>query len=65
MNERAVEALIDEQLKNLGWDNTNIYRQQPKTDKQRQILGRKRPDYVLYSKDSDDPIAIIEAKKPH
>lgn len=51
MNEIAVEALIDEQLKNLGWDNTNIYRQQPKTDKQRQILGRKRPDYILYSKD--------------
>ena len=65
MNERKVEFLIDEQLKNLGWDNNSIFRQQAKTDKQKQSLGRKRPDYVLYEKNSDQPIIIIEAKKPH
>ena len=65
MNERAVEVLIDEQLRNLGWDNSHICRQRPKTDRERELLGRKRPDYVLYGKNLDRPIAVIEVKKPH
>lgn len=34
MNERAVETLIDKQLRNLGWDNSRIYRQRLETARQ-------------------------------
>ncbi|TAN57830.1 MAG: restriction endonuclease subunit M, partial [Rhodospirillales bacterium] len=67
--ERDTEILIDIQLSNLGWDNNprsgkrNVYQQRVKTDRQKAALEGKRPDYVLYPSNSNDPIAIIEAKR--
>lgn len=67
--ERDTEILIDNQLKNLGWHNDphaanrNVYQQRVKTDEQKQRLGGKRPDYILYPTNSNAPLAIIEAKK--
>lgn len=71
MNNMPLEAdtrvLIDTNLKNLGWSfsgkDKNVFVEQPKTEKERKKLGGKRPDYVLYSKESDTPLIIIEAKK--
>lgn len=68
--ERDTEILIDTQLNNLGWDpnphssSRNVYLQRVKTEQQRAKLQGKRPDYTLYPTRSDDPLAIIEAKKP-
>ncbi|NBV06886.1 MAG: restriction endonuclease subunit M/S [Proteobacteria bacterium] len=68
--ERDTEILIDNQLKNLGWNNDpnaqnrNVYLQRVKTEEQKQKLQGKRPDYTLYPTNSNTPIAIIEAKKP-
>lgn len=68
--ERDTEILIDNQLKNLGWINDpddkdrNVYQQRVKTQKQKEKLKGKRPDYVLYKTGTNIPIAVIEAKKP-
>ncbi len=68
--ERDTEILIDNELANLGWDNNprsssrNVYLQRVKTPNQRKRLGRQRPDYTLYLSNSDEPLAVIEAKKP-
>jgi len=63
-NEREVENIIDRQLYNLGWTDSNVYRQgNVKTIEQKKLLGALKPDYVLYSSNSIHPIAIIEAKK--
>lgn len=71
MNTMPLEAdtriLIDNNLKNLGWKfngkEQNVWLEQPRTETERKKLGGKRPDYVLYSKNSDTPLIIIEAKK--
>ena len=71
MNERDVETLIDEQLRNLGWNDDpknpkrNVYRQAAKTCEQSQSLQGKRPDYVLYRSQSTQPLIVIEAKRPN
>jgi type I restriction enzyme M protein len=68
--ERDTEILIDNQLRNLGWNNDpkskdrNVYQQRVKTESQKEKLQGKRPDYVLYKSGSNEPIAVIEAKKP-
>lgn len=68
--ERDTEALIDNKLTNLGWcldphaANRNVYMQRVKTESQKALLAGKRPDYTLYPTGSDQPLAIIEAKKP-
>lgn len=68
--ERDTEILIDNQLINLGWNNNpdaknrNVYQQRVKTPEQKKKLKGRRPDYILYPTDSDQPLAIIEAKKP-
>ncbi len=68
--ERDTEILIDNQLKNLGWNNNprsatrNVYQQRVKTEEQKKRLQGKRPDYILYPSNSNDPLAIIEAKRP-
>ena len=68
--ERDTEVLIDNQLRNLGWNNDphskerNVYLQRVKTEEQRKKLEGRRPDYTLYPSKSDTPIAVIEAKKP-
>ncbi len=67
--ERDTEILIDNQLNNLGWvndphsKNRNVFQQRVKTPEQKSKLHGKRPDYTLYQSGSDEPIAIIEAKK--
>ncbi|WP_158281643.1 N-6 DNA methylase [Sporanaerobacter acetigenes] len=68
--ERDTEILIDNQLRNLGWDNDphskdrNVYQQRVKTEEQKKKLKGKRPDYILYESHTNNPIAVIEAKKP-
>lgn len=65
--EAETRVLIDRSLENLGWKlkgkDKNVFFEQPKTEAERQKLGGKRPDYVLYSKESDKPLIVIEAKK--
>jgi type I restriction enzyme M protein len=67
--ERDSETIIDHRLLNLGWrDHPNdilrtVWKQGVKTEEQRKRLGAKRPDYTLYPRNSNDPIAVIEAKK--
>ena len=71
MNTALLEAdtrvLIDTNLKNLGWHlagkEQNVFFERAKTEKEQRKLGGKRPDYVLYSKNSDTPLVVIEAKK--
>lgn len=60
--------LIDRSLENLGWRfegaGKNVFLEQPRSEKEREKLKGKRPDYVLYSKENDNsPLIIIEAKK--
>ena len=65
--EADTRSLIDRALTNLGWKldgkDKNVFVEQPKTEAERKLLGGKRPDYVLYSKESDRPLIVIEAKK--
>lgn len=65
--EQNTRVLIDTTLTNLGWHlkgkDKNVFLEQPKTEAERKKLGGKRPDYVLYSKESDKPLIVIEAKK--
>lgn len=71
MNTRPLEedtrVLINRSLENLGWKfkgkDKNVFLEQPKTEAERKKLGGKRPDYVLYSKESRKPLIVIEAKK--
>lgn len=71
MNTTPLEAetrvLIDRSLENLGWKfkgkDKNVFFEQPKTELERKKLGGKRPDYVLYSKEREKPLIVIEAKK--
>lgn len=65
--EAETRVLIDRSLENLGWKlsgkDQNVYYEQPRTEAEKNKLGGKRPDYVLYSKESDRPLIVIEAKK--
>lgn len=65
--EAETRVLIDRSLENLGWKlngkDQNVYFEQPKTEAEKKRLKGKRPDYVLYSKESDKPLIVIEAKK--
>jgi type I restriction enzyme M protein len=74
MNTLTLEAdtrvSIDKRLENLGWTfrgkGRNVYLEQPKTQKEKKLLGGKCPDYVLYAKDEhgdERPIMVIEAKR--
>ena len=62
-------------LNNKGWltdelsDNYNVCTERAKTEEQTEKLKKnsghkKPPDYVLYETGTDNPIAIIEAKRP-
>jgi len=66
--ESDVRMQVDERLKNLGWkmsgSKKNVFLEQPKTEFEKKKLKGKRPDYVLYEKDKDTPLIIIETKKP-
>lgn len=65
--EAETRVLIDRNLENLGWKlngtEQNVYYEQPRSEAEKKKLGGKRPDYVLYSKESDKPLIVIEAKK--
>lgn len=45
--------------------NRNVFHQGVKTAIQKNLLSGKRPDYVLYETNTDNPLIVIEAKKPH
>ena len=72
--ETATRKKIDQMLNNKDWltdelsDNYNVYTERVKTKQQteklKKISGYKKPpDYVLYETDTDNPIAVIEAKR--
>lgn len=65
--EAETRVLINRSLENLGWKlngkDQNVYYEQPRSETEKKRLGGKRPDYVLYSKESDKPLIVIEAKK--
>lgn len=68
--ESATRKQIDQILSNLGWKtdesspDCNVFTERAKTKEQDAKFGGNNPDYVLYKSSSDDPIAIIEAKRP-
>ncbi len=69
--EASVTHDILVQLDNLGWivdekdPRCNVYQQRVKLTKQKELLSGKIPDFVLYKEGSNEPIIIIEAKKPN
>lgn len=69
--EASVTHDILVQLNNLGWIvdekdlKCNVFQQRVKLKTQQELLGGKKPDFVLYQENSNVPIAIIEAKKPN
>ncbi|ETO22024.1 type I restriction-modification system methyltransferase subunit [Reticulomyxa filosa] len=62
--ERDIEAAIDNELRYLKWNDDSKDINSCNRNKKK-LLGGKRPDYILYKDNSDEPIAIIEAKKPY
>jgi type I restriction enzyme M protein len=68
--ESATRKRIDAQLENLGWEcdestaECNVFTERPKTSAQKAALKGAHPDYVLYESNTDDPIAVVEAKRP-
>lgn len=69
--ERDVETLIDLQLKKLNWDDNpksitrNVWKQQAKTKEEKNSLNGLKPDYILYETNTNNPLIIIEAKRPN
>lgn len=67
--EASTTQAILTQLGNLGWDvderspDCTVYQQRAKTEEQKAKLRGKKPDFVLYQAGTNNPIAIIEAKK--
>lgn len=61
---------INLRLQNLNWilDETkpdcNVFQEHAKTVEQNRKFGGGNPDYVLYENGTDNPIGVIEAKKP-
>lgn len=68
--ESATRKRLDALLENLGWDcdeqsaTCNVFTERAKTKTQKAALKGAQPDYVLYERGTDDPIAVIEAKRP-
>ena len=61
-SEADAESLINTRLRESGWKEEQITRQSHRPET-RKLLGRLRPDYVLYGTDSIRPLAVVEAKK--
>lgn len=67
--ESATRTKINNWLINLGWEldesspNCNCFTERARTVEENKKFKGNKPDYVLYSSDSLEPIAIIEAKK--
>ncbi len=68
--ESAARKRIDATLNNLYWStdeaspSCNVFTERAKTLAQSRLLEGRPPDYTLYRTGSDEPIGIIEAKKP-
>src|SRR5687768_1410184 len=68
--EAHTRSQINIRLQNLNWvlDETkpdcNVFQEHAKIDEQNKRFGGNRPDYVLYESGTDNPIGVIEAKKP-
>jgi len=72
--ESATRKRIDQMLNQLGWEtnefkkNCNVFTERPRTQEEKRKIKKyfpkgKFPDYVLYSSDNFEPLAIIEAKR--
>lgn len=67
--ESATRTKINNWLINLGWEldesspSCNCFTERARTVEENKKFKGNKPDYVLYSSDSLEPIAIIEAKK--
>lgn len=67
--ESSTRKKIDSWLKELDWEideediNCNVFTERAKTQAQNKNLNGKKPDYILYRSNSDEPIAVIEAKR--
>lgn len=67
--ESSTRKKIDSILNNLRWStdeeskNCNVFTERAKTQEQNKKLNGNFPDYVLYEFKTDNPIAIIEAKR--
>ena len=67
--ESATRKRIDSWLKELGWNinedsfSCNVFTERAKTKEQNKKFSGKKPDFVLYKSETDEPIAIIEAKR--
>ena len=70
LKESAARKVIDQRLVHLGWntDETDdaccVFTERPKLTSQSALLKGRPPDYVLYAPNTDQPIAIVEAKRP-
>ena len=68
--EAHTRTKIDRRLENLGWVldqgdlRCNVFQEQAKTEEQNRKFQGNNPDYVLYEMGTNNPVAIIEAKRP-
>ena len=68
--EQHTRMHVNIRLQNLDWildqglPDCNVFQEQAKTNEQNNKFKGKRPDYVLYERETDKPVAIIEAKRP-
>jgi len=64
--EDDARVTIDRWLEQSGWMPEQVTRNEVKYPEQKRLLGKRRPDYVLYrSEGSKTPLAVIEAKRPN
>ena len=67
--ESATRKRIDSWLTDLGWNidedsfDCNVFTERAKIKEQNKKFQGKKPDFVLYKSGTDEPIAIIEAKR--
>ncbi len=68
--EAYTRTLIEKKLEKLGYcvdelkPECNIYRERAKMEYQDELLSGKNPDFLIYEKNTDNILAVIEAKRP-